>query len=261
MTGFIVCDVCGKEFERDRPHGRAPKRCSPECRKEGKKRQARKKNKKYYEENREYFLEYSRRYRESHQDERREWQKNYYQENREKLLAEKQRYHRENRTARAEYNRKYYEENKERILESDRKYRQREHDRIAKRKRAYYEENIEHIRNYHREYRSKNMDKILESCHRRDAKKRDAFVEDVNILVLLEESDWTCGICGGDIPKEWEKWSPLTPHIDHIVPLSKGGEHSYVNTQAAHSSCNIQKGDKLDGWQDIKPYVRKGGES
>ena len=30
--------------------------------------------------------------------------------------------------------------------------------------------------------------------------------------------------------------------IDHIKPLSKGGEHSHLNTQATHLACNVQKG-------------------
>lgn len=32
--------------------------------------------------------------------------------------------------------------------------------------------------------------------------------------------------------------------MNYIVPLSKGGKHSYDNTQPAHPKCNIQKGAK-----------------
>lgn len=32
--------------------------------------------------------------------------------------------------------------------------------------------------------------------------------------------------------------------LDHIVPLSKGGEDSYDNTQATHYRCNKKKGNK-----------------
>ena len=34
-------------------------------------------------------------------------------------------------------------------------------------------------------------------------------------------------------------------HVDHVYPLSRGGEHSYRNTQPAHPECNIAKGDKM----------------
>lgn len=32
--------------------------------------------------------------------------------------------------------------------------------------------------------------------------------------------------------------------MDHIVPLSRGGEHSLDNVQCAHLSCNCRKGDQ-----------------
>jgi 5-methylcytosine-specific restriction endonuclease McrA len=31
-------------------------------------------------------------------------------------------------------------------------------------------------------------------------------------------------------------------HIDHVIPLARGGEHSYANAQAAHGPCNMRKG-------------------
>jgi 5-methylcytosine-specific restriction endonuclease McrA len=31
-------------------------------------------------------------------------------------------------------------------------------------------------------------------------------------------------------------------HVDHKVPLARGGEHSYENVQPAHPFCNGSKG-------------------
>jgi 5-methylcytosine-specific restriction endonuclease McrA len=33
--------------------------------------------------------------------------------------------------------------------------------------------------------------------------------------------------------------------LDHVIPLSKGGEHSYDNVQVTHPSCNRKKGAKV----------------
>ena len=33
------------------------------------------------------------------------------------------------------------------------------------------------------------------------------------------------------------------PVIDHVVPLSKGGEHAPSNWKTAHSICNMRKGN------------------
>lgn len=76
--------------------------------------------------------------------------------------------------------------------------------------------------------------------HRRHrARNRAAFVEHVDPLVVLERDDNICGICGGDV-------DPDDFHIDHIVPLARGGLHNYENTQAAHPSCNWAKSARVD---------------
>lgn len=30
-------------------------------------------------------------------------------------------------------------------------------------------------------------------------------------------------------------------HFDHVIPLSKGGEHSELNVAVAHGRCNVRK--------------------
>lgn len=70
------------------------------------------------------------------------------------------------------------------------------------------------------------------------ARKREAFVERVIPGVVFERDAGICGICG-------EMVDPARFHIDHIVPLVRGGEHSYANVQVAHPHCNHVKSDKL----------------
>lgn len=55
-----------------------------------------------------------------------------------------------------------------------------------------------------------------------------------------------CGICGKPVDFEFRYPHPLSPCIDHIVPVAKGGHPSDVdNLQLAHWCCNRQKSDKL----------------
>lgn len=79
---------------------------------------------------------------------------------------------------------------------------------------------------------------INRATHRRRGRMAGGFVEDVHPLVLLERDDGACGICGTDV-------DPLRFHIDHVIPLARGGEHSYANTQVAHPSCNHKKSAHL----------------
>lgn len=55
-----------------------------------------------------------------------------------------------------------------------------------------------------------------------------------------------CGICGKPVDKKLKFPDPLSPAIDHIVPVSKGGHPSDIsNLQLAHMTCNRAKADKL----------------
>ena len=65
-------------------------------------------------------------------------------------------------------------------------------------------------------------------------------VEKIGLEELFSRDDGLCGICKIHL-EDNEKGS-----IDHIIPLSLGGTHTWNNVQLAHLSCNIMKGDKLD---------------
>ena len=72
----------------------------------------------------------------------------------------------------------------------------------------------------------------------REARKRNQFVERVDTAVLHARDGGYCGIC-----KEYV--SSQDASIDHVIPLSKGGEHSYANTQVSHPLCNMRKSAKI----------------
>lgn len=79
----------------------------------------------------------------------------------------------------------------------------------------------------------------------RRARVAAAFVEDVPLHALLERDGWMCGICGKPIPRDAVWPDRQSPSLDHVIPLSKGGEHSWANAQAAHLSCNSRKGASI----------------
>lgn len=54
--------------------------------------------------------------------------------------------------------------------------------------------------------------------------------------LIARRDGWVCGICSEHVSPD-EMWS-----IDHIVPLARGGSHSYENVQLAHFDCNTKKG-------------------
>ena len=78
------------------------------------------------------------------------------------------------------------------------------------------------------------------------AKIKSAYVEPVNRVKVFNACNWHCVMCGINTPRElMGTIEPNSPTLDHIVPLSKGGKHSYANTQLLCRNCNcFIKADK-----------------
>lgn len=83
---------------------------------------------------------------------------------------------------------------------------------------------------------------------KRKAALRGARVETVDPFKVFDRDGWHCQLCGVQTPRAKRgTYEPDAPELDHIIPLSKGGEHSYRNTQCACRRCNGEKGDSIKG--------------
>jgi hypothetical protein len=76
-------------------------------------------------------------------------------------------------------------------------------------------------------------------------RRRTAVVETVNAITVFNRDGWRCQLCGVSTPQRLRgTFEPRAPELDHIIPIAKGGEHSYRNTQCACRQCNGTKGDR-----------------
>ena len=92
----------------------------------------------------------------------------------------------------------------------------------------------------------KNQRRIRRKLER--ARLRGVQVERVDPIKVFDRDGWRCQICGTKTPKAKRgSIHPRAPELDHIVPLSVGGEHSYRNTQCACRECNGKKGNTVYG--------------
>lgn len=66
---------------------------------------------------------------------------------------------------------------------------------------------------------------------------------------IFERDRWRCGICGKRIGKSFKYPHPRSKSIDHIVPLSEGGDDTAANKRAAHLRCNIGRSNRGGGEQ------------
>lgn len=84
-----------------------------------------------------------------------------------------------------------------------------------------------------------NKESRRESHRRWEAVHKGAsIVEKFTKQQVWEEDEGMCGICGD--PADKNNW-----HLDHIIPLSRGGQHTRENVQVSHPFCNLSKKDLL----------------
>ena len=111
-------------------------------------------------------------------------------------------------------------------------------DREQQWNRAKYLATPETFKEQSKRWRKENPERWREMHRNKEAARRarvkNAFVERVEASVLFERDGGLCGICHESLDQDY--------HIDHIIPLVKGGMHSYENTQLAHPTCNLRKG-------------------
>jgi 5-methylcytosine-specific restriction endonuclease McrA len=79
----------------------------------------------------------------------------------------------------------------------------------------------------------------------RRARTRGAEAEAIRPRDIFERDSWTCGICDEPVDRAKKAPHPRSPSIDHVIPLSRGGQHTYANVQTAHLGCNVRKGARL----------------
>lgn len=75
------------------------------------------------------------------------------------------------------------------------------------------------------------------------------YVYGITLKAVAKRDNNICQICGK--PCDWndDSWGngagPNYPSIDHIIPLSRGGSHTWDNVQCAHLLCNSYKRDLI----------------
>lgn len=81
--------------------------------------------------------------------------------------------------------------------------------------------------------------------HKRRAQKLGTQVEELRPIDIYERDIWLCGLCSTPVDPDCAWPDPMSPSLDHILPLSLGGTHTYENVQLAHLTCNVSKGNRV----------------
>ena len=134
-------------------------------------------------------------------------------------------------------------------------YKKKNRERLLHIQRLYVEANREKVAAQKKQWKIDNPERNLHS-NRKAERARRARLKN-NITIPYKESQvistygTNCNICGLEIDflaprqvgkKGWEKGL----HIDHLIPIAKGGSDTLNNVRPTHGLCNLKKCARLD---------------
>lgn len=108
--------------------------------------------------------------------------------------------------------------------------------RVSKKRAENGDKMREADREYAKRWRKNNKFKSNQWAAKQRAVKKKVKIGKIvkaDIDALFGKQKGKCAICFKTIKGKW--------HIDHIVPLAKGGPHELKNFQLTHPICNIRK--------------------
>jgi HNH endonuclease len=97
----------------------------------------------------------------------------------------------------------------------------------------------------------RNPDKVAACRVRRARAELEGNATRELINAKWESSDKTCCLCGTRIDDTLSSPHPMSPTLEHLTPISRGGTHNLDNIDFAHRACNTKKGPKtLDEFRE-----------
>ena len=160
------------------------------------------------------------------------------------------------RKAHQDYRKSYYQENKQKAIEYAKSQNEANPEKYRARMKSWREANYEKYIAGIKKWNQNNPEKVKENARSGDRRRRailnNSLHEKYSDQEVLKRYGIKCHICKQaidlDAPrsthvKGWEKGL----HIDHVIPISKGGSDTLDNVRPAHGLCNIKKKNKTEG--------------
>lgn len=144
-------------------------------------------------------------------------------------------------SCRSEYKKAWYRKNSDRIKNVQKVYSENHKEYYRQNIRRWKSKNRDHVNEKGREWSKSNPLCGRATASRRRARKRttcDGTATTSAIKNMLISQGNRCKFCNIEI-------CPDNAHLDHIMPLSKGGKHTISNLQWLCCTCNLRKSNKI----------------
>lgn len=128
-----------------------------------------------------------------------------------------------------------YKANPRKFKQRTRKWAKAHPETMSARQRRWGKANPDKIRNIQRRTRKACASRIRSYKTLQYARKKGVTVEPVDYAIVFARDHGRCHLCGKKVKRSY--W-----HLDHLIPLSRGGEHSYRNVAVSCPMCNMRKG-------------------
>lgn len=231
LLSFKVCPKCGEEklldeFEKRADTGRYRSDCRV-CRKQ-----------------------YLQEYQETHQEQIRSRKREYAIEHREHIREYSHEWHISHREEQAQKHREWHEVHREQVQAYLHEWYISHREEHMQYSHEYHATHKEQIRLRYQQYYALNQQDYIERANRRRSMQRGVSIGAVDYERVLERDGAWCYICEQDILPHHDL------HFDHVIPITRGGNHSEDNIKPTHKACNLRKYTRL--LSEMTSYQRRG---
>ena len=131
--------------------------------------------------------------------------------------------------------------------ENNKKWRESNPDKVKATQKKWAESNPEKVAQNRKNWASKNKDHYVIKKRNRRAKIKNLSFEKYTILDVIDKYGTDCHLCNKSIDMLAPRMSGKLGwqngfQIDHLIPISKGGNDTLINVRPSHGICNIKKG-------------------
>lgn len=196
--------------------------------------------------------EIGRKYREAHREERNKASREWRAANKERVSQLNREYFKANKARLNEYKKRQWQQNpelRERVKQYKHEWYMSHREQLSEKHRKYHEKNREKILTYLREYHhsryyndpeERQRQYIKNQTRRAQIKSSDGTFTFKELNELFEEQEGFCFYCGALLYSSFDK----EVHIEHKIPISRGGSNNIENIALSCAACNLTKGAK-----------------